>query len=431
MAEGGECQQSADNFAAVLKAVLQALDNHHDRLTEVLEGCLDEFRKRMLAERLISRALKDTTSLVKIMKHFKASFGYCDDIQSLKDMCRSFLVVLRGMSEAIKKIADSLQDAWNKSVNKVLGSTTFLPLFSTNPNLSLSTDKCNYVSSFQSPSMKRPNSDGVIKRFPLSQKSCPTFTECQSFNEIGPPLLMGAKQIHDDLSDLSTDSDDDKRKESTRKTHHQINTPIPVSDRDDTPISETRPGQVDIAQLSRFNLAGQSDSSPTIDVRNHKFDRAFSLDQVLEEEKRENRKNQRRLRDRYELEIKNLKDELSKTRLEQDEISKKRNEDLEELKRSFKQKKEQFKSKKSSLYSEQVQFERDVDQFKRDRAELLVKTRELEETRRYLMKTFKLPWFILLYGLTLLLLFATFMLYLAFTHPNDVIDHLFCYSEMN
>ncbi len=434
MAEGVR-QQPADNVVAVLSsvlsAVLQALGDHHDRLTEVLKDCLDEFRKRMFAESLISRALKDTTSLVKIMEHFKANFGYCDDIQSLKDMCLSFLVVLRSMSEAIKKTADSLQDAWNKGINKAwpsLGGTTFL-VFPAKAHVSL--DELNYVCSIQSPSMKRVNSDGVIKRPPpLSQKSCPNLSElsCQSFNEIGP-LSTGAAQIHDDLSDsnsLSTDSDDGLRKESSRKTRHHSNKPIPVSDRDDMPVSETRPGQVDVAKLSRFNStvsAGQSDSSSTINVQNREFDRAFSLDQVLEDEKRDNRNNQKRLRDRYKLEIKNLRDELSKTRLEQDEISKKRNEDLDELKRLFKEKKERFKSKKSSFYSEQVQFEKDIDQFKRDRAELQVESRELEETRRYL-KTIKFRWFIFFYGLTLLLLFATFMLYVGYTSKRRIITDL-------
>ena len=124
MAEGGG-QQSADNVAAVLKIVLQALGDHHDRLTEVLKEYLDVFRKRMFAESLISRALKDTATLEKIMEHFTAIFDDCADLQSFRDVCLSFLAVLHGMCGPVKKTADSLQDAWNHCFPSFLGQTSF------------------------------------------------------------------------------------------------------------------------------------------------------------------------------------------------------------------------------------------------------------------------------------------------------------------
>ncbi len=460
-------QQPADNVVAVLSTVLQALGDHHDRLTEVLKDCLDEFRKRMFAESLISRALKDTASLVKIMKHFTASFDDCGDIQSLKDMCLSFLAVLQGMCGPIKKTADSLQDVWNKGINKAQPSLggTFL-------GNSASSDKYVYVSTF--------NSDGVVSRPTLSRCSSSVSlggSSCHSFPvEIGPSLVN---------IQLSDDSDDDVRKESTRKTRHHSDAPIPVSDRNDMrPVNETRPDQVDITSLlfSRFSstssVAGHSDYSSTINDRSHEFNHAISHDSVLEVEKkwelrkREDRKKLKHLRRKYKLHIKNLKDDLGKaneeltnTRQQQDEMSKrnreldereillrqqkaqfktnkgvfnsekvqfqkdieqlkhdhaelrvkfkKRNKELCERERLSREKNAWFKSKRTEFYNEQVQLDKDVEQLKRSQRELQVKLREVEETKRH-FRTMELRLYVLFFGLMIVVLeFAAIILYLA------------------
>ena len=281
------------------------------------------------------------------------------------------------------------------------GTTAFL-LSSAKPHSPV--DKISFVSSFQSPSIKRINSDGVIKISPLSHNSSVNSlaeSSCHNFFEITGPFSNGA-QVHNDLSySISQDdnSDDDKRKESTRKTRHHSDAPIPVSDRDGMPICETMPGQVDIAPLflSRFSstnsLGGQSDFLPTRNDRS--YDRAVSHDYVhalkkeLELCKCEERKNQKRLRKRYKSESNELekaKREISEMRLQQDETSKRRNEEMDQRERLFREKKERFKTKRGIHNHEKVQFQKDVEQFKREQKEVQVRykkrKKKLDENER-------------------------------------------------
>ena len=418
----------------------------------------------MFAESLISSALKDTTSLEKIMKHFKANFDYCDNIQSLENMCRSFLVILRGMIGPVKETACSLEDAWTKGVSKALPllGSTFLGDFSGN---SASSEKYAFVSSF--------NSDGVVSRPTLSRCSSSVSlggSSCHSFPvEIGPPFNI----------QLSDDSDDDVRKESTRrKTRHHSDAPIPVFDRNNIrPVNETRPSLLYSSRFSSTSsMAGHSDCSSTANDKSHnKFIHAISHDSVLEKvelSNREDGKKVKHLRKKYKSQIKNLKDdlgkantELSDTRQQLDEMSKrnkeldereillkqdktrfktnrrvfdrekvqfqkdveqlkhddtelrvkfkKRNKDLSERERLFREKNAWFKSKRTEFYNERVQFDKDVEQLKRSQKELLIQSREVEETKRR-FQVVKFLWLIFFFFIIITLLeFAVIIVYLA------------------